>query len=147
MQHVLFPRAGLGSLAVPISQCHSEKDSPSMDFFWPRGDSLYGILPVPSQKLWTGQESRLQDTHGHLGSHSRSGQGPQTMSISDSLAKLLLLCRLHLALCLPLKEGGRGGPSPGLAVFLAGVDRQCPWNGISRSSTQVAVKRDFVLSL
>lgn len=53
--------------------------------FWPRGDSLYGILPVPSQKLWTGQESRLQDTHGHLGSHSRSGQGPQTMSVSDSL--------------------------------------------------------------
>lgn len=25
MQHVLFPRAGLGSLAVPISQCRSER--------------------------------------------------------------------------------------------------------------------------
>lgn len=49
---------------------------------WPHGDSLYGILPVLSQKLWTGQESRPQDIHRHLGSHSRSGQGPQIKSVT-----------------------------------------------------------------
>lgn len=36
----------------------------------------------PESELWTGQESRPQDTRGCLGSHSRSGQGSQTMSVT-----------------------------------------------------------------